>query len=52
MKAPDVMTQTEELELYDPLTSKSTLSLYLVKEQEKWIPIESKELVIGKQWLS
>jgi hypothetical protein len=43
------MTQTEELELYDPLASKSTLSLYLVKEQEKWIPIESKELVIGKQ---
>ncbi len=43
------ITPTEEIELYDPLASKSTLSLYLVKEQEKWVQIESKELVIGKQ---
>lgn len=43
------ITPTEEIELYDPLASKSTLSLYLVKEQEKWVQIESKELVIGQQ---
>jgi hypothetical protein len=43
------ITPTEDIELYDPLASKSTLSLYLVKEQEKWVQIESKELVIGKQ---
>jgi hypothetical protein len=43
------ITPAEEIELYDPLASKSTLSLYLVKEQEKWVQIESKELVIGKQ---
>jgi hypothetical protein len=49
MKAREQRTQTEELELYDPLASKPTLSLYLVKEQEKWVPIESQELFIGKQ---
>jgi len=48
MKAREQMTQTEELELYKPLASKPTLSLYLIKEQQKWVPIESKELVIGK----
>lgn len=49
MTSLEQMVPTEELELYDPLASKSTLSLYLVKEGEKWVQIESKELVIGKQ---
>ncbi|MGL5065940.1 MAG: hypothetical protein ACRC62_38720 [Microcoleus sp.] len=49
MTSLEQMMPTEELELYDPLENKSTLTLYLIKEGEKWVPIESKELVIGKQ---
>lgn len=49
MTSLEQIAPTEELELYDPLENKSTLSLYLVKKGEKWVPIESKELVVGKQ---
>jgi hypothetical protein len=38
-----------ETELYDPLSNKSTLSLYLVNKGSKWVRIESDELVVGKQ---
>jgi hypothetical protein len=49
MTSLEQIVPTEELELYDPLENKSTLNLYLIKEGEKWVPIESKELVVGKQ---
>jgi len=43
------MMTINEAELYDPLSNKSTLSLYLVNKGSKWVRIESDELVVGKQ---
>jgi len=43
------MQLIDELDLYDPLQDKPTLNLYLVKKGQNWVPIQSEELVIGKQ---